>query len=120
MRPVELPAPSGVVDPRPDPAGQNVAFLSGPALYMVATTGDGPHFVLAEEPRVDDPGAVTWGAAEFIAAEEMHRSRGFWWAPDGRSLLAARVDNGPVGDLVDGGSVAAREFATAAPLPGRR
>ncbi len=27
----------------------------------------------------------------------MRRSRGFWWAPDGRSLLAARVDNGPVG-----------------------
>ncbi len=95
--PVELSAPSGVVDPRPDPAGQNVAFLSGPALYMVATTGDGPHIVLAEEPRVDDPGAVTWGAAEFIAAEEMHRSRGFWWAPDGRSLLVERVDNGPVG-----------------------
>ena len=47
--PVELPAPSGVVDPRPDPAGQNVAFLSGPALYMVATAGDRPHFVLAEE-----------------------------------------------------------------------
>jgi dipeptidyl-peptidase-4 len=39
---------------------------------------------------------VTWGAAEFIAAEEMGRSRGFWWSPDGCSVLAARVDNNPV------------------------
>ena len=28
-----------------------------------------------------------WGQAEFIAAEEMDRFRGFWWAPDGQSLL---------------------------------
>ncbi len=48
---VELPAPSGVVDPRPDPAGQNVAFLAGPALYMIPTTGDRPYFVLSEEQR---------------------------------------------------------------------
>ena len=26
----------------------------------------------------------------------MYRYRGFWWAPDGRQLLAARVDNEPV------------------------
>ena len=88
---VELPAPSGVVDPHPDPAGEAVAFLAGRALYLVPTVGSGPAVVLAEE-----PGEVTWGAAEFVAAEEMHRFRGFWWAPDGRSLLAARVDNSPV------------------------
>ncbi len=94
--PVELPAPSAVVDPRPDPTGQSVAFLSGPALHMVSTAGDQPHFVIAEEQGPGAAGDVTWGAAEFIAAEEMGRWRGFWWSPDGRSLLAARVDNGPV------------------------
>ena len=26
----------------------------------------------------------------------MYRYQGFWWAPDGRQLLAARVDNSPV------------------------
>ena len=39
---------------------------------------------------------VTYGLPEHVAAESMHRPRGFWWAPDGRQLLAARVDNSPV------------------------
>ena len=37
-----------------------------------------------------------WGRAEFIAAEELDRFRGFWWAPDGRSLLVERYDEAPV------------------------
>ncbi len=89
---VELPGPGGAVDPRPSPAGRHVAFLSGARLCTVATSGRESHRVLAGE-----TGAVSWGAAEFIAAEEMGRSRGFWWSPDGGSLLAARVDNSPVG-----------------------
>jgi len=40
--------------------------------------------------------AVTYGLAEFIAAEEMGRTRGYWWAPDGTALLVARVDETPV------------------------
>ena len=105
--PVQLPNPGGVVGPRPDPTGQMVAFLSGPRLYVVPTGGDQPFFAVAAEPGAEEngPGAagreeagvVTWGAAEFIAAEEMARPHGFWWAPDGRSLLVERADNGPVG-----------------------
>jgi dipeptidyl-peptidase-4 len=36
------------------------------------------------------------GLAEFVAAEEFHRYRGYWWAPDGRTILAARVDEARV------------------------
>ena len=43
----------------------------------------------------DDP-EVRWGVAEFVAAEDMGRLRGFWWAPDGAALLATRVDDTPV------------------------
>ena len=39
---------------------------------------------------------VAWGVAEFVAAEEMDRTRGFWWAPDGSSLLVERYDEAPV------------------------
>jgi dipeptidyl-peptidase-4 len=31
-----------------------------------------------------------------VAAEEMSRTRGFWWSPDGQQLLVARVDTSPV------------------------
>ena len=48
--------------------------------------------VLVEEDGED----IAWGLAEFIAAEEMDRTRGYWWSPDGRSLLAERSDRGPV------------------------
>jgi dipeptidyl-peptidase-4 len=39
---------------------------------------------------------VTWGLAEFVAAEEMGRARGFWWSPSGQQLAVCRVDNRPV------------------------
>ena len=39
---------------------------------------------------------IPYGLAEFIAAEEMGRMRGYWWAPDGSGLLIARVDETPV------------------------
>ena len=35
---------------------------------------------------------MSWGSAEFIAAEEMGRHRGYWWAPDGERVAACRVD----------------------------
>jgi dipeptidyl-peptidase 4 len=87
----ELPAAGPVVDPRPDPTGSAVAYVSGGALRVIAADGSGDR-ALAEPESPD----VTYGLAEFVAAEEMGRTRGFWWAPDGQSLLAARVDNSPV------------------------
>jgi dipeptidyl-peptidase 4 len=82
-------AGGGVLDPRVDPTGRRVAWVADRALYVAELDG-GPRAAvrLAGE---DDP-EVTWGLAEFVAAEEMDRSRGFWWAPDGQRLAVARVD----------------------------
>ncbi|WP_307867621.1 S9 family peptidase [Umezawaea beigongshangensis] len=87
----ELAAAGAVVDPRVDPTGSRVAYVTGGALHVVELD-TGADRVVAEP---DGP-EITWGLAEFIAAEEMSRYRGHWWSPDGRTLLAARVDNGPV------------------------
>ncbi|MDA0563029.1 prolyl oligopeptidase family serine peptidase [Streptomonospora sp. S1-112] len=87
----ELPAAAPVVDPALSPTGAAVAYVSGGALRVVDVEG-GRDRALAEP---DAPG-VTWGLAEFIAAEEMGRFRGLWWAPDGSAVLAARVDESPV------------------------
>ncbi|MCX2733017.1 prolyl oligopeptidase family serine peptidase [Saccharopolyspora sp. NFXS83] len=87
----ELPAQQPVADPRPDPHGRWVAYLSGGALRLIGTDGAGDRALA--EPETD---TVTWGAAEFIAAEEMARYRGYWWSPEGTAVLAARVDEQPV------------------------
>jgi dipeptidyl-peptidase-4 len=90
-RPRELPAAGPVTDPRPDPAGRRVAYVTGGALHVV-DLADGRDRLLAApaSPR------ETWGLAEYVAAESMHRTRGYWWSPDGTALLAARVDTTPV------------------------
>ena len=86
-----LPVAGPVVDPRLDPAGARVAFVTGGALHVheraTATTA-----VLAD----DAADTVTWGLADFVAAEEMNRYRGYWWSPDGTQLVAARVDDADV------------------------
>jgi dipeptidyl-peptidase-4 len=85
----ELPAGDGVLDPRVDPTGTRVAWVAGRALHVAELDGSAsaPRRLVGE----DDP-EVSWGLAEFLAAEEMDRSRGFWWSPDGRRLAVARVD----------------------------
>ena len=45
--------------------------------------------------KPDGPG-ISYGSADFVAAEEMGRMRGYWWSPDGNALLVARVDDSPV------------------------
>jgi dipeptidyl-peptidase-4 len=86
----ELPALGPVFDPRPDPSGRLVAYASGRTLRVCGV--ESPDRLLAGE---DDPD-VSWGVAEFVAAEEMGRSRGFWWSPAGDALLVARVDESMV------------------------
>ena len=92
VAPSSLPAKSGAFDPRPSPDGQQVAYVSGSGLRVVDASADGHDRLVIEE----SGDTVSWGSAEFIAAEEMGRSRGFWWSPDSQRLLVARVDTAPV------------------------
>jgi dipeptidyl-peptidase-4 len=78
------------IDPRIDPTGKWVAYVESGAL-TVARIGDQSRAV----PRVllsPENTEVTYGLAEFVAAEEMGRQNGYWWSPLGSRLLAARVD----------------------------
>ena len=95
--PRELALLTPALDPRPDPAARRVAYVSGGAL-RVASLGAGDEAGAGDWALAgpEDNPAVTYGLAEFIAAEEMGRSRGCWWAPDGTALLVARVDETPV------------------------
>jgi dipeptidyl-peptidase 4 len=101
VRPVPARVPA--MDPRPDPAGRLLAYVHDGALRVAALAGD----PAAGDPAAGDPGpggdrvlageaGVTYGVAEFVAAEEMERTRGYWWSPDGSEMLIARVDSSPV------------------------
>ncbi|MEU6748762.1 prolyl oligopeptidase family serine peptidase [Spirillospora sp. NPDC046719] len=87
----ELPAQAPVFDPRPDPAGRRVAYVSGRTLRVIEMDGSDDRAVV--QPESDQ---ISYGLAEFVAAEEMGRMRGHWWSPDGGTLLVARVDETPV------------------------
>ncbi|MEA2125752.1 MAG: dipeptidyl-peptidase 4, partial [Solirubrobacteraceae bacterium] len=77
----------------PDPTGQRVAFVVDRALHLAELdTGAVSRFAFSENPH------VSYGLAEFVAAEEMDRHYGFQWSPAGDALLVAHVDVSPVAE----------------------
>jgi len=93
----EIHCAGPVFDPRLSPNGERVAYVSGRALRVVATAGDDEHgFEVAGPALFGEPDTVGWGSAEFVAAEEMSRHRGFWWSADSRHVAVCRVDEAPV------------------------
>ncbi|MFI6324742.1 prolyl oligopeptidase family serine peptidase [Nonomuraea sp. NPDC050556] len=81
-----IPTPGKVADPRPNPSGTHIAYVSDGALCV---TGLG---VLV----APDGDEVVYGLPGHVATESMGRSRGYWWSPDGTRLLVTRVDTSPV------------------------
>ena len=80
----------GVFDVRLSPDGTTISYLRGTSLCVASRTG-GERIIAS-----DSNEAVSWGNAEFIAAEEMGRFRGYWWSPDSQSIAACRVDVSPI------------------------
>jgi dipeptidyl-peptidase-4 len=76
----------GVFDVRLSPDGSHISYVRGADLCLADVAGN--EQVIATEPG----DTVTWGSAEFIAAEEMGRMRGYWWSPNSQHIAACRVD----------------------------
>ena len=107
------------VRPAARSAGARVAYVSGRLLCIAEL--DGSWWVLAGG-DLDEPETVTWGSADFIAAEEMNRFRGYWWSPDGDAIAVCRVDTAPVqrwyiGDPADPSPPSRRRSRTRPPAP---
>ncbi|HUW77621.1 MAG TPA: prolyl oligopeptidase family serine peptidase [Candidatus Nanopelagicaceae bacterium] len=86
----EWTSQSPVIDPRLSPDGKYVAYSSVSGEFRLT---DGRSDTALLSPENPD---VFYGRAEFVASEEMGRFRGFWWAPDSKSMIVARVDEAPV------------------------
>ncbi|GAA3442168.1 S9 family peptidase [Planomonospora venezuelensis] len=86
-----LTTPGPVVDPRLSPGGGHVGYVTGGAFHVQDLQDEVDHALA----RPEAP-EVTYGLAEFVAAEEMNRMRGYWWSPSGDAVLVARADESPV------------------------
>ena len=102
---VSMASDGNAFDPRFEPDGDRVVYASGSSLRV--TTGVEDRLV----PGAVGDGHVSWGSAEFVAAEEMGRGRGFWWAPSGGRLVVSRVDT----EMVDEWWISSPENPAAAP-----
>src|SRR5262249_5150089 len=73
--------PSPEIDPRLSRDGSKVAFVRDEELVVL-------DLATHQESQLTRGagGGITHGLAEFIAQEEMDRSAGFWWSPDGARL----------------------------------
>ena len=83
--------PQGELDATVSPKGRYVSFVRDQNLF-VTELGSGVERRLTR----DGGGTLSWGLAEFVAQEEMDRTRGAWWSPDETRIAVARVDESGV------------------------
>ncbi len=82
---------AGELDATMSPKGGFVSFIRDQNLFVLDRAA-GKERALTTEGK----GLVSWGVAEFVAQEEMDRTRGHWWSPDDSRIAVARVDEEPV------------------------
>jgi dipeptidyl-peptidase-4 len=90
----------GCIDPRLSPDGTMVAFVRDGDLHSLDLTQPGAMPVRltfdASTPDQFGDRTITNGLAEFVAQEEMGRSAGFWWSPDGTQIAFEQVDTSEI------------------------
>lgn len=98
-RATQIPGLTELQDVRLAPDGWRLAWVRGGDLFAARL---GPDGVPAEVRRLstDAEDGVTNGLADYQAAEELGRDRGFWWSQDGRSIAYAQVDERDVPPFV--------------------
>jgi dipeptidyl-peptidase 4 len=80
-----------IFDARISPQGRYVSFVSDQNLWLI----DLKKRRLRQLTR-DGGATIHNGEAEFVAQEEMNRSRGYWWAPDDSAIAFERFDEAGV------------------------
>lgn len=87
----ELVTGGAVIDPRISPKGHYVSWVRDQNLWVLDRASG-----KVTQLTTDGGDTVHNGEAEFVAQEEMGRSRGYWWAPDGSAIAFERYDDARV------------------------
>jgi dipeptidyl-peptidase-4 len=97
-----------VVAPGLSPDGTKICFVRDGDLNVVSVRGGEARRITkgAEET------GVARGVAEYVAQEEMGRSSGYWWSPDGAYLALTEVDESmvPPYRIVHEGSASPQDY----------
>ncbi len=80
-----------IIDPRMSPDGTKVAWSTGRHVHVCGIDGRDERVLTQEEQP-----HVSWGLADFIAAEELDRMHGLWWSPMSDELIVERIDESDV------------------------
>ncbi|MCP4417305.1 MAG: prolyl oligopeptidase family serine peptidase [Chloroflexi bacterium] len=92
LRPLLTQPNSPILDPHFSPDGQWISFVQDTELYVMSAAGGTPQQITSGARGDASSGGKTNGLAEYIAQEEMGRSRGYWWSPDSQMLAFVEVD----------------------------
>ncbi len=85
-----VPAAESAYDARLSPDGQWISWASAGGLHVCRWDASDHRILVGPD---ED---ATWAVCDFIAAEELDRSRGYWWLPDSQGLLVQRTDESAV------------------------
>jgi dipeptidyl-peptidase-4 len=81
----------GNTDARFSPSGKLISYVRDQNLFVFDPAKGAERAI-----TTGGKGPISFGVAEFVAQEEMHRFTGYWWAPDDQRLAYAKVDESPV------------------------
>lgn len=87
----ELPTGGDFLDPQISPKGGYVSFVQGQNLKVIDLASNATRSLTK-----DGGGTIHNAEAEFVAQEEMDRSRGYWWAADDSAIAFERYDEANV------------------------
>lgn len=77
----------GISNAKFSPQGRYISFVKQHNLYLADVAQ-----LRVKPVTIEGNGTVSYGTAEFIAAEELGRYDGYWWAPNDQYLVYTRVD----------------------------
>ena len=90
-------------DAKISPGGKYVSFIRDGALFAIEIATGSEQRI---SPEAEPDKAVSYGVAEFVAQEEMHRFTGYWWSPDDSHIAYTKVDESGV-DIIPRFDIAA-------------